>query len=135
MSIRFQADADLDQTIVTALIRREPSIDFQTASAVGLVDFNDVEVLSIAAREGRILASHDSRTMPHHFATLLQSQTSAGLLIAPQRLTLAVVVEDLLLIWGASSPEEWVNRICYLPLDPYDPPYHSRCLGVIACRA
>ena len=29
MSIRFQADADLDQTIVTALLRREPSIDWK----------------------------------------------------------------------------------------------------------
>src|SRR5215468_9960610 len=116
MSIRFQADADLDQTLVTALLRREPSIDFQTASAAGLADLDDMEVLGIAARDGRILVSHDSRTMPHHFATFLQSQTSAGLLIVPQHLTLVVVVEDLLLIWSASSPEEWVNRICYLAL-------------------
>jgi hypothetical protein len=36
MSVRFQADADLDQTIVTALLRREPGIDFHTASAAGL---------------------------------------------------------------------------------------------------
>jgi hypothetical protein len=54
--------------------------------------------------------------MPHHFARFLSTQTSAGLLIVPQHLTLAVVVEDLLLICGASSPEEWVNRICYVPL-------------------
>jgi hypothetical protein len=36
MSVRCQADADLDQTIVTALLRREPGIDFQTVSAAGL---------------------------------------------------------------------------------------------------
>ena len=116
MSIRFQADADLDQTIVAALLRREPRLDFQTASAASLAVLNDVEVLGVAARDGRILVSHDSRTMPHHFATFLQSQTSTGLLIVPQHLPLAAVVEDLLLIWSASSPEEWVNRICYLPL-------------------
>lgn len=116
MSIRFQADADLDQTIVTALLRREPGIDFQTASAAGLAALNDVEVLGVAAQDGRILVSHDSRTMPHHFTTFLRSQTSAGLFIVPQHLTLAVIVADLLLIWSASSPEEWVNRICYLPL-------------------
>jgi len=114
MSVRFQADADLDQTIVTALLRREPGIDFHTASAAGLTARDDLEVLAIAARDGRILVSHDSRTMPHHFAMFLSTQTSAGLV--PQHLLLAAVVEDLLLIWGASSPEEWVNRICYLPL-------------------
>jgi hypothetical protein len=77
---------------------------------------DDLEVLDIAARAGRILVSHDSRAMPHHFAIFLNTQTSAGLLIVPQHLTLAAVVEDLLLIWSASSPEEWVNRVCYLPL-------------------
>ena len=34
MKIRFQADADLNQIIVLATVRREPSIDFQTAEAV-----------------------------------------------------------------------------------------------------
>ena len=116
MSVRFQADADLDQTIVTALLRREPDIDFHTASAAGLTARDDLEVLDIAARAGRILVSHDSRTMPYHFAIFLNTQTSAGLLIVPQHLTLAAVVEDLLLIWSASSPEEWVNRVCHLPL-------------------
>ena len=116
MSVRFQADADLDQTIVTALLRREPSLDFQTASAAGLTARDDMEVLAIAARDGRILVSHDSRTMPHHFATFLSTQTSAEILIVPQHLTLAAVGEDLLLIWSASRPEECVNRLCYLPL-------------------
>jgi hypothetical protein len=116
MSVRFQADADLDQTIVTALLRREPGIDFHTASAAGLTARDDLEVLAIAARAGRILVSHDNRTMPHHFGMFLSMQTSPGLLIVPQHLPLATVVEDLLLIWSASSPEEWVNRICYLPL-------------------
>src|SRR5262249_4157985 len=111
MSVRFQADADLDQTIVTALLRREPGVDFQTASTAGITARDDLEVLVIAACDGRILVSHDSHTMPHHSATLLSTQTSAGLLIVPQHLTLAAVVEDLLLIWSASSPEEWVNRI------------------------
>ncbi|EAZ89840.1 hypothetical protein CY0110_25436 [Crocosphaera chwakensis CCY0110] len=31
MKIRFQADADRNQTIVTGVLRREPKIDFQTA--------------------------------------------------------------------------------------------------------
>jgi hypothetical protein len=49
MSVRFQADANLDQTIVTTLLRREPSLDFHTASTAGLTALNDVEVLDIAA--------------------------------------------------------------------------------------
>lgn len=59
MSIRYQADADLNQAIVTGVLRREPTIDFQTAFAAGLEGVKDLEVLAIAARQGRILVSHD----------------------------------------------------------------------------
>jgi hypothetical protein len=54
--------------------------------------------------------------MPQHFAAFIQNQPSAGLLIIPQHLSYAVVVEELLLIWVASEAEEWINRIAYLPL-------------------
>ena len=51
MSIRFQADNDLKRIIVDATLRREPSIDFQTAQAVRLDDFDDEAVLRLAASQ------------------------------------------------------------------------------------
>ena len=33
MNVRFQADADQHPMIITVLLRREPSVDFQTATA------------------------------------------------------------------------------------------------------
>ena len=116
MKVRFQADADLHQMIVTALVRREPGVDFQTATAAGLEGLRDPHVLERAATEGRVLVSHDQSTMPQHFAAFIQHQPSAGLLIVPQHLPYAIVVEELLLIWVASEAEEWINRIAYLPL-------------------
>jgi hypothetical protein len=32
MKIRFQADADLNQAIVSGILRREPTVDFQTSN-------------------------------------------------------------------------------------------------------
>jgi hypothetical protein len=64
MKVRFQADADLHQMIVTALVRREPGVDFQTATAAGLEGLLDPQVLERAATEGRMLVSHDQSTMP-----------------------------------------------------------------------
>jgi hypothetical protein len=116
MSIRFQADADLNQIIVLAAIRREPSIDFQTAGAADLAGLADLRVLQKAAREGRILVTHDQRTMPRHFGEFITAETSPGLLIVPQYLPAASVAEDLLLIWALTEPKEWTNRICHLPL-------------------
>ncbi|MFB8790364.1 MAG: hypothetical protein U7123_16305 [Potamolinea sp.] len=50
MNIRYQADADLNQVIVTGVLRRKPTIYFQTAFAAGLEGVKDLEVLAIAAQ-------------------------------------------------------------------------------------
>ena len=73
-------------------------------------------MLAIAAREGRILLTHDHKTMPRHFGDFIASNSSPGLLVIPQHISPSAAVEDLLLIWAATEAEEWINRICYLPL-------------------
>ena len=116
MNVRYQADADLNQVIVTGVLRREPAIDFQTAFAAGLEGVKDPEVLAIAAQQERILVSHDRKTMPLEFAKFIIGNQSSGVLIVSRKLSIEVVIEELLLIWAASSAEEWVNRIAKLPL-------------------
>lgn len=116
MAVRYQADADLNQAIVTGVLRREPEVDFQTAFAAGLEGIKDLEVLAIAAQQERILISHDRRTMPSEFAKFIISNQSSGIIIVSRKLPIEVVIEELLLIWAVSSTEEWTNRIAKLPL-------------------
>ena len=116
MILRFQADADLNQLMVHAVIRREPALDFQTAAAAGLAGLRDPEVLALVARNGRVLVTPDQKTMPRHFAAFIATATSPGVLIIPQRLPIATAVEDLLLIWSTMDAEEWRNTIRFLPL-------------------
>jgi hypothetical protein len=63
--VRFQADADLKQAIVTGTLRRQPNIDFQSANAAELEGRKDSEVLAIAAQDARVLVTHDRKTMPY----------------------------------------------------------------------
>jgi hypothetical protein len=116
MILYFQADGDLNQIILHAMMRREPRLDFQTAEAAGLAGLRDPEVLALAAREGRVLVTHDQKTMPRHFAEFIATETSPGVLIIPQRLPVATAVEDLLLIWSTMDADEWKNTIRFLPL-------------------
>ena len=116
MTLRFQADADLNQIIVLAANRREPTLDCQTAIAGGLIGLTDPEVLSRSAHEGRVLVTHDHRTMPQHFSEFISKQTSSGVLIVSQSLPVAAVVEDLLLIHAATEAKDWINRLGYLPV-------------------
>jgi predicted nuclease of predicted toxin-antitoxin system len=116
MKVRFQADADLNAEIVAGVLRREPSIDFQTADEANFRRLADPEVLALAAQENRILATHDRRTMPRHFADFILHHSSPGVFIIAQTISVRMVIEELLLIWTASESAEWRNLIVELPL-------------------
>jgi hypothetical protein len=116
MTIRFQADYDFNQDIITGVIRRQPGIDFQTADAADLKGRSDGEVLERAAQDGWILVTHDRRTMPHHFADFITRRNSPGVLILSQKTDLDTAIEELILIWTATEAEDWLNIICPIPL-------------------
>jgi len=116
MKIRFQADADLNEDIVSGVVRRHPEIDFQTATEAGLSGLRDEQVLKVAASEGRILVSHDWKTMPDHFGKFLKIRSSPGVLIVPQRLSISAAIEELFMIWDVSEREEYVDSIRRIPL-------------------
>lgn len=100
MRIRFQADADLNQSIVVGLLRRLPEVD----------------VLALAARDGRVLVTHDKSTMPTHFGEFIRTRQSPGVVVVLQSMPVGTVLDELTLIWGASQASEWANRIAFLPL-------------------
>lgn len=114
--VRFQADADLKQAIVAGTIRREADIDFNSANAAGFEGKKDEEVLAIAARDGRVLVTHDRKTMPIEFGEFILSQNSSGVLILSQNLPISEAIDALILVWEASNAEEWVNQIMSIPL-------------------
>lgn len=115
-SIQFQADADLNQSIVTGVIRRQPNVSFQTATEAALEGLKDLEVLALSAKQRRISVTHDRRTMPTEFAAFIVDGQSSGVLIVSRKIALETVIEELILIWAASAAEEWVNRIAKIPL-------------------
>ena len=117
MKVRFLGDADLNKTIVSGVLRREPSIDFLTAHAAGLRRMKDPEVLALAAEQKRVLVSHDVGTMPVHFRAFKSAgKHSAGVFLVPQSLDVGSAIDEVLLIWLASEASEWEDRLEWLPL-------------------
>jgi hypothetical protein len=115
MKIRFQADNDLDQRIVVATKRLDPTIDFQTAQALKLHGVPDTLVLKMAMDAGRVLVSHDRRTLPGFFREFISREASPGVIIVSQRLPVGRAAELLHLLWTASEAEEYVNILYHLP--------------------
>ena len=74
-------------------------------------DLDDETVLLLAAREGRILVSHDVSTLPPLFARFRREQHSPGVLLSPQLWPIGGTIDNLELIWELTEPEEWENAV------------------------
>lgn len=115
--LQLLIDQDLDHDILRGLIRRIPQLDALTALEIGMSEATDSELLFRAAPEGRVIVTHDRKTMPWHAADLMSAgKNIAGLIIVPRRIPPHQVLDDLELMITCSEPDEWINVIRYLPL-------------------
>jgi len=115
--IRFAADENVDIALVHGLLRRNPTLDVLRVQEAGLSGAVDQEVLAWAAQEGRVLSTHDIKTMlPLAYARLAAGQPMTGVIAIPWRSPRGRIIEDLLLIAGATQPDEWVGQVRRLPL-------------------
>ncbi len=69
--LRLAADENLNSDIFRGLIRRKPHLDIVRIQDVGLSGAEDAEVLDWAAREGRVLLTHDHK----HYASRLRASS------------------------------------------------------------
>jgi Domain of unknown function (DUF5615) len=114
---RFLADHDLNEHIVTGVLRQEPAIDFARVRELGMSMPPDDEILAHAASGGLLVVSHDVNTMPAAaFARLSAGESFAGLLMVPELSPIAPIIDNLVMIWAASELEEWKDKVVFLPL-------------------
>lgn len=115
--MRFATDEDFNNRILRGLLRRNPDLDIVRVQDAGLVGRGDAEVLEWAAREGRVLLTHDVTTMKRH----VDERTDAGLPMpgvfeVSQHTPIALAIEDLLLLAVCSLEGEWEGQVRFLPL-------------------
>ena len=82
MKLRFLADANLKPAIINGVRRVNEAIDFTDARILP-PSMPDPEVLRLAANLGRVLVTHDARTMQAHMAQFVQSGDSPGVVLIP----------------------------------------------------
>jgi hypothetical protein len=115
--LRLLFDEDLNLHIVRGLVRRLPGLDYATALSLGLRGQSDDAIVRAAADGRRLLVSHDVNTMTAAFRRVLSAGgTSCGLLLVPQDLPIGRAIDDLELICTATSIEDWLGTLEFLPL-------------------
>ncbi len=106
----------MDQ-IITGVGRHVPDVNIVRVRDVGLASASDDEVLDFAAREHRIVVSHDVNTMrAAAVARVERGAPMTGPLLVRQTLPVWTTIEDLIFIESASEAEEWNNLVSFLPL-------------------
>jgi hypothetical protein len=74
-------------------------------------------MLKWAAREERVLITNDVSTMPDFaFERLVRGLPMPGIVVIRGSATIGQVIEDLLILVGASMPGELEGRVLHIPL-------------------
>lgn len=115
--LRFLRDENFNGDIIRGLLLRNPHLDLVRVQDVGLLEAEEPEILEWAAANNRILLTHDRATMPEFaYERLLAGRAMPGMLVANDRASVRVVIDELLLINECSEQQEWSELVMYLPL-------------------
>jgi hypothetical protein len=116
LPLRFLADTNFDQRIVAGVLRVAPDISFELPLGIIPDRMTDPDVFALAAFMGRVIVSHDTRTMPGHFADFVAHSSSPGLILVPRSMTIGDAIEELVMIGHFAEADEWLNLWRRLPL-------------------
>ena len=107
--IRLLVDENINRDLVRGVLRRRPELNLVLAQVVGLAGTGDPEVLAWAAREERVVLTHDVNTIPRFaIERVRRGEAMAGVFIVHQEgAALSTVIDDLLLLDECSDTSEW----------------------------
>lgn len=115
--LRFAADENFNNHIIRGLRRRAAQLDVLRVQDAGLSGADDREILQWAAREGRILLTHDVSTIAPEVEELIrQGEPPAGVIAVGRGVPVSVAIEEILLLAQCSAEGEWEGQVLYLPL-------------------
>lgn len=122
MPLKFLIDENLRGPLWNA-IQRHNAIGLDPIDAIRVGDIPDLplgssdpDILKWAEKENRILVSFDSQTMPGHLNDFLATASqSPGVLLIRPGAGFREIVQLLVMIAWISDPDEYRNRVSYLP--------------------
>ncbi len=116
--LKLLADENFNNNIVRGLLRRKPTLDIMRVQDIEVSGADDPAVLDWAAREGRVLLTHDALTITHYaYERVRRGQPMPGVFEVNRSVPIGRAIEDILLLVECSLDDEWEGQVRYLPLD------------------
>jgi hypothetical protein len=118
--LKLAADENFDNRIIQGLLRRNAALDIVRIQDTDLAGADDPTVLAWAAREGRVLVTHDVNTVTRYAnERIAASEFTPGVFEVSDSMPIGQAIEELLLLMECSREGEWEGRIEYLPLKKF----------------
>lgn len=115
--LRFLTDEDFRTVIVRGVRRARPELNVVRAQDVGLMSAHDRQILEWAARDDRVVLTHDVTTMTRYAHERVRAgERMPGVVAVHQQAPLRVVIEDLILVVDCTGDEELEGQVRYVPL-------------------
>lgn len=116
--LKFAADENFNNDILRGMLRRSHDLDILRIQDIPeIAGKDDPPVLACTAHEGRVLITHDVRTITKY----AYERTAAGLSMpgvfeVKRSVPAATAIDELLIIAECSLDDEWEGQVRYIPL-------------------
>ncbi len=116
--MRFLADENFNNRILIGLLASLPDLDGIRVQDTEIYEAPDPAVLEWAAKEGRILLTHDTRMMRGYAVEWVKTGLPMpGVIIVSQRdISFGRVIEELAIVIGPGSPGDFDSLVMFVPL-------------------
>src|SRR5687767_315014 len=115
--MRFLADENFDNRILRGVRREGVTMDVIRAQDTEIYQSEDSILLEWAAQHGLILLTHDISTIPKYaYERINAGKPMPGIIAVNQDMPIGEIIDDLLLILGASKESEYESLVVFLPI-------------------
>lgn len=115
--LKFATDENFNNIILRGILRRQPNLDIIRIQDSEISGADDEVMLEWVAQESRILLTHDVNTVIGFAYERVQlGLPMPGVFQVDDNAPTSILIEDILLIANASTPDEWTNQVRYIPL-------------------
>jgi hypothetical protein len=115
--LRLAADENFNNDIVRGVRRRDPQVDIVRVQDAGLSESDDPTILEWAAKNARVLLTHDVSTITRYaYERVTDGKSMPGVFEVSRKVPIGVAIEEIVLLAECSLDGEWDGQVRYLPL-------------------
>ena len=115
--LRLLIDENFNHRILRGLKLRLPHLDYVIVQETELQGIPDPPLLDWAAEHGRILVTHDLKTIPMYAYERVKAQLAMpGVIAVPKDLPIGAAIEELWTVIDCMEQDEFNHQVIHVPL-------------------